>query len=59
MELCTLSDEVKAKLTVVFSKYDHLGCPDAKKEYGAIGVSENDWLKFCCDKLGIIGIDVD
>jgi hypothetical protein len=54
--LCTLSDEIKAELAAIFDKYESTGDPEAKKEYGALGVSEKEWLLFCCDKLGIIDI---
>jgi hypothetical protein len=58
VDICTLGDEIKEKLTVIFDKYEKTGDPEARKEYEALGVSEKDWLLFCCDKLGIIDIEV-
>jgi hypothetical protein len=57
MDLCELSEEAKEKLSAIYDKYSSLGDPGALKECGDLGVSEKDWFKFCCDKLGIIDIE--
>jgi hypothetical protein len=49
-------DELKEKLSAIFDKYEKAGDPEARKEYGELGVSESEWLAFCCDKLGILYI---
>jgi hypothetical protein len=59
MSICELSDEVKEKLSVIYDKYESIRDPGILKECEELGVSKNDWLKFCCDKLGIIMIEAD
>jgi hypothetical protein len=55
--LCTLDDEIKKKLTTIFEKYESTRDPEAEKEYKELGVSTNDWFRFCCDKLEIVDIE--
>jgi hypothetical protein len=54
--ICTLSDAVKQKLEVIFDTCEKTGSPETLSECEKLGVSVNDWLKFCCDKLGIINL---
>jgi hypothetical protein len=66
--VCTLSDEMKAKLKAVYDKGNELfpnfsdGEENKKRQdwyktqYESLGVSQREWLAFVCDTLGIVDI---
>jgi hypothetical protein len=69
--VCTLSDEMKAKLKAIYDEGDELfpGFSDGdvnkkrhdwqRTQYEPLGVSQREWLAYVCDTLGIVDICVD
>ena len=54
--LCNLDETVKAQLKTILDTCDKTNSPDTRKKVEALGVSEKEWMQFCCDELGIIDI---